>query len=161
MVTTYGMCGRAGVGGEGIEVPLDPMPVIARQVAARLERQAAALAAGPAARRRRRPGPAATFTPQAQLALDSTPEPEPEPVVVVAAAVPPPVPEGAGDGDVVEAIEDLVPAGPVACERPGCTQLVMPEYVARTGSRLHGPCRTLLQAAETPGPVLVGAGARS
>ena len=158
----YGNASRAGVGCAGLDVPLDPPVLTAQMVAERLERQAqrqaAAEEAGLAAKPKRRRPRSETFS----IASVS-----PVPARVVAAPTPTPPPAPA----VVDVIEDQVPAGPVPCEASFCKQLVTPEFVARTGQRIHPPCRARQQAgAATEGTTgrsprrsreLVGAGRRA
>lgn len=156
----YGNASRAGIGGDGLGLPLDPPVLTAQMVAERLERQAqrqaaaedaAALVARP---KRRRPR-TETFSVASVSAV---------PARVVAAPAPLPLPVPA----VVDVIEDLVPARPVPCEAPDCSQVVTPEFVARTGQRIHPPCRARQQAAASTRSTtahrtreLVGAGRRA
>jgi hypothetical protein len=145
MVRIYGNADRGGIGGVGVEVPIDPPAVSAQVAAARLalqvRRQEAAEDAAAAARPKRRSRTAPTVSAEGFTVASMSPVPA---RVVSAPATPPPPPAAPA---VVDAIEDLVPAGPVPCEAPDCRSLVSAEFVAKTGQRIHPPCRTRLQAA--------------
>jgi hypothetical protein len=142
MPRIYGNAERAGIGGAGLDVPLDPRLVSAQLAAARLaaqaERQAAAEdAAAAVAKPKRRPR-SSDATKTFSVASMS-----PVPARVAAAPAlptPPPVPA------VVDVIEDLVPAGPVPCKAPDCSEPVTPEFLARTGQQIHPPCLARQQA---------------
>lgn len=130
----YGSASRAGVGYVGIDVPLEPPALSARQVAQRAARQGELLAAGEAAVAAAR---------QAKRSRAG----RPRPLVSMSAVAPPPsVPPVA---EVVAEIEDLVPDGPVRCEG-GCGLLVTVAFIVRTGARIHPPCRARLAEKTTP-----------
>jgi hypothetical protein len=155
----YGNASRAGVGGEGVEVPIEPLLLSEQLVVARRERQAAAIAAAESRQAppataaksraaRRRQGGFVPGGPAVPVAHRPPASFAPVAPARTAGAVPPVPPPAA---PVVEVIEVLVPSGPVACEAPGCSQKVTPEFVARTGERIHPPCRKRMDASTSGG----------
>jgi len=110
-----------------------------------------------------------TLDPQTILNPQTSPVPAPPPS---APAPEPVVAEGAveeaapaEEAAPVEEAAAWVPAEPVLCAAPGCTQLVTVEFIRRTGQRIHPPCLARLSTATTstsvpePGRQLAGAGA--